>query len=429
VGLALTSYAQAVEALYARTTGGVRFGLERTRQLLQALDDPHLKVPVLHVAGTNGKGSSVATMEALLRARGDRVGRYTSPHLVDFRERMLVDGRMIPERAVTEFVDAHGALIERLGATFFEVTTALAFDQFVRAGVDVAVIETGLGGRLDSTNVVDPLAAGVVSVGLDHTEMLGATIEAIAGEKGGIFKAGRPAVIGVVPPGAREVLRQRAAALGASEVREVEALCAVTDVEVGPTGTRFTLAMGDVRATLETPLVGRHQAWNTAFALAMLDAAGSRWRVPLAEARFALSRIELPGRFQRVGRYLFDVAHNPDGARVLAETVRLAGVDRPMALVLCVLNDKDWRGMLDVLAPLAGHVVLTMAPTAPPGRAWSLADAEAYARELGARVTAEPSIAAALALGSSDARTVLVTGSFHTVGDAMASLQVTPLPG
>jgi len=429
VGLALTSYTQAVESLYARTTGGVRFGLDRTLALLNALGDPHLQLPVLHVAGTNGKGSSVATMDALLRAKGLRVGRYTSPHLVDFRERMLVDGRMIPEDEVTEFVERHGALIERLGATFFEVTTALAFDHFARAGADVAVVETGLGGRLDSTNVVQPLAAGVVSVGLDHTEMLGESIEAIAAEKGGIFKPGRPAVVGIVPDAAREVLHGTARAVGASRVLDVARECEVTAVEVGAAGTRFRLAMAGERAELTTPLVGRHQATNTAFALQMLHAAGPSWQLPLDAATRALASIRLSGRFHRAGRHLFDVAHNPDGARVLAETLRLAPPARPLALVLCVLSDKDWRGMLDVLAPLVDHVVLTHAPTAPPTRRWSLEEVTAYARTIATSVEAIPRLDQALARAEEMAPSVLVTGSFHTVGDAMASLQVAPLPG
>ena len=176
-------------------------------------------------------------------------------------------------------------------------------------------------------------------------------------------------------------------------------------------------------------IMGAEKATITAFALVMLRAAGPSWAVSLEDAARALPSVRLPGRFHRAGHHLFDVAHNPDGARVLAETLRLAPPPRPLALVLCVLNDKDWRGMLDVLAPLVDHLVLTLAPTAPPARSWSLEEATAYARSLAVPVEAIPRLEDALARAAAVAQTVLVTGSFHTVGDAMASLQVAPLPG
>ena len=180
MGVRLTALEEALGFLFARTTGGVKFGLERTLALLNALGNPHCSYPVIHVAGTNGKGSSLATAEALLRGRGMRVGKYTSPHLVDFRERILVDRVPIDADQIVEFVERWTPLVEQLGATFFEATTAMAFDAFARAEVDVALIETGLGGRLDSSNVVDPISAGVTSIGWDHMEYLGHTLEAIA---------------------------------------------------------------------------------------------------------------------------------------------------------------------------------------------------------------------------------------------------------
>ena len=429
MGLGLTSYDDAVAGLYARTTGGVRFGLERTLALLDALGRPHEKVPAFHVAGTNGKGSTVATLDALLRQAGWRVGRYTSPHLVDFRERIVVDGRMISREEVVDFIDRQGALVERLGATFFEVTTALAFAHFAREAVDVSVIETGLGGRLDSTNVVRPLAAGVVSVGIDHVDLLGDTIEAIAAEKAGIFKTGTPALIGAGPSSARAVLRETARDVGASPVLELSTACRVEGVKTAADGTRFTLALGGERAELHTPLVGTHQAQNTAFALLMLHAAGPRWAMPLSRANDALRGITLPGRFERRGRFLFDVAHNVDGARVLAESVGAAAPAKPVVLVLCVLRDKDWRGMLAELAPLAERALLTLAPSAPAERVWDLDEALAFAQSIGVDATAVPDLGEALERAARSAETVLVTGSFHTVGDAMARLQASPLPG
>jgi len=183
----LTSYKSALDRLFARTGSTSKFGLDRTRALLALLGNPEKKFKSFHVAGTNGKGSVVATAETLLRAKGLRVGRYTSPHLVDFRERFVVDGVEISDREVEEFLIRWERDSERLDATFFEITTALAFAHFASREVDIAVIETGLGGRLDSTNVITPLVAAVTSIGIDHTEYLGNTIGEIAREKGGIF--------------------------------------------------------------------------------------------------------------------------------------------------------------------------------------------------------------------------------------------------
>jgi dihydrofolate synthase/folylpolyglutamate synthase len=429
VGLTLTRYASALDYLFARTTGSVRFGLERTRALLAAMGDPHLASPVLHLAGTNGKGSSVATADALLRASGIRVGRYTSPHLVDFRERIAVNGVPISEDEVLSFVADWTPTVERLGASFFEATTALAFAHFARAGVQVAVVETGLGGRLDSTNVVQPLAAGVTSIGFDHMEYLGDTLAAIAGEKAGIFKTGTPAVIGEPDAVVRGYLARDARAAGATPVRVVVEESEISELALSPEGTRFRLrALGD-DCLVETPLVGKHQAANFAFTLTLLDAAGPPFAVPLAEASRSVRHVRLPGRFQRTGRWIFDVAHNPDGAATLAATLRVVEHERPVVALLCVLGDKDWRAMLDALAPVVSRFVLTNAPTAPESRAWSLADALAYAVEKGYPASAEPDFDEALATAEQDAGTVVVTGSFHTVGDAMARLQVSPLTG
>ena len=421
------AYQDALSRLFARTGGTSRYGLDRIRALLRELGDPHLAVPVFHVAGTNGKGSTVATLEAVLRARGHRVARFTSPHLVDFRERIVVQGRPIEEAAVVDFLARWMPTAERVGATFFEITTALAFDHFARAGVDVAIVETGLGGRLDSTNVVAPLVAGVTAIGLDHTELLGDTREKIAAEKAGIYKPGVPAIVGELDPEIRAVLVERARAAGASPVREVAAECTVRDVRVGREGTSFELDAPFGRARLVTPLLGGFQAHNVATALTMLDAAGPAWRVAATDAAPALADVRLPGRFQWAGRYLFDVAHNPDGARVLAATLAELAPARPVAALVTVLADKDWRGMLEALAPAVDHFVLSTAPTAPPGRVWHPEEAQAFAAARGWSAAVVPDFDQALARAESLGETVLVTGSFHTVGDAMLRLQVDPL--
>ena len=427
--LALSDYRGALEYLFARTTGAFKFGLERTRALLAEMRDPHLEIPTLHIAGTNGKGSCVATAEAILRAKGLRVARYTSPHLVDFRERIVVAGTPISPDEVVAFIQRWTPAIERIGASFFEATTAMAFLHFARERADVSLIETGLGGRLDSTNVVAPRAAGVVSIGYDHQEYLGPTLESIAAEKAGIFKHGAPAVIGEREEEVADWLATAARRAGASAVRVVRAETSVTDVSVDASGTSFMLhALGE-SARVRTPLAGRHQAANFAFTLCLLDAAGPPFETMLADAAAAAPTIRLPGRMQQVGRWIFDVAHNADGARTLAATVGAIVGRAPVTVVLCALADKDWRAMLEALQPIARRFLLTDAPTAPVGRRWSLPEAAVAASRLGVEVRAIPDFDAALAEASSYAERTLVTGSFHTVGDAMARLQVSPLTG
>jgi dihydrofolate synthase / folylpolyglutamate synthase len=425
----LGTYPEALDYLFARTTGGFKFGLERTIALLERLGNPQTRYPAFHIAGTNGKGSAVATIAALLTAKGMRVGTYTSPHLVDFRERIAVDGVPIPADDVIAFIARRTADVEELGASFFEATTAMAFEHFARAGVAVAVVEAGLGGRLDSTNVLLPVAAGVTSIGFDHTEYLGETLEAIAGEKAGIFKRGRGAVIGEPDPDTRLLLAGTAERAGAADIRVVADVARIADVEVRDDGTAFTLEMGGEKARLHTPLAGRHQAANTAFAIAMLDVAGETFRVSLHEAAAHLDKVRLPGRFQHIGRYIFDVAHNPGGASELARTIVAVRPPSPVSAVLCVLRDKNWREMILALRGAVSHFVLTMAPTAPVGRAWDIDEAFGFARQAGISVEAVVDFDTALARGVATGETVLVTGSFHTVGDAMARLQVSPLAG
>ncbi|HEV7990679.1 MAG TPA: folylpolyglutamate synthase/dihydrofolate synthase family protein [Gemmatimonadaceae bacterium] len=427
--LALTDYHAALEYLFARTTGAFKFGLDRTRALLQEMGDPHLAVPVLHIAGTNGKGSSVATADAILSSKGLRVARYTSPHLVDFRERIVVAGVPISPEQVVEFVERWTPAVERIEASFFEATTALAFQHFAREHADVALIETGLGGRLDSTNVVMPVAAGVTSIGFDHVDYLGPTLESIAREKAGIFKRGVPAVIGERDPLVRAQLADFARDAGASEVHVVADEMDVGEIALRADGTHFTIARRGEQHAVWTSLVGRHQAANFAFTVALLDAAGPPFATSLTDAASAAGSVVLPGRFQRVGRWIFDVAHNADGARTLASTLGAMEGSEPLTVLLCVLADKDWRAMLQALVPIATRFILTDAPTAPANRRWPLAEVAAFARSLEIESIIEADFDGALALAERTGATTLVTGSFHTVGDAMARLQVSPFTG
>lgn len=422
----LTAYRRALDTLFARTTGVSKFGLERTEAFLDVLGRPHDRLRVLHVAGTNGKGSTCATIEAVLRAGGHRVAKYTSPHLVDFRERFLVDGQAIDPAWVVTFLERWTDTVDRLGVTFFEATTCMAFAWFAEREVDMAVIETGLGGRLDATNVVRPLVATVTSIGIDHVEQLGPTREGIAREKGGIFKHGAVAVVGEPDRSIAEQLLAQARAVGARETFDLWRDAPPHGVDVDDRGTTFTVDAEGAALRVHTPLTGMHQASNTAVALHTVRLAGAPWWPGWSGAIASLADVRLPGRFHQVGRWIFDVAHNPDGAAVLARTLARVPARHLTALV-CVLADKDWRGMLEQLSTVVTEFILTNAPTAPTSRAWDLAAAEAWVRERGWTVEAVPDFDAALERAAMRPGKTVVTGSFHTVGDAMDRLHVSPL--
>ncbi len=404
----------------------MRLGLEHTRAFLAYLGDPQRSLRnVVHLAGTNGKGSTAATLEALLRASGLRVGKYTSPHLIDFRERIVVDGEPIPAARVSSFIAQELAAIERMEITFFEATTALAMLYFAEMQVDAAVVETGLGGRLDSTNVIVPDVAVVTSIGIDHVEYLGSTLESIAGEKAGIFKAGAAAAIGDGNPAIAALLRGRALAAGSSPVVTLLERGWPSDVVVSAEGTSFTARDAEgVERRWRTPLVGRHQAANAAVALLAHDLLGAETALTAAACQDALDGVRLTGRFERRGAFILDVAHNPAGSGVLAATLEQVQPPRPVVTVLSVLSDKDWQGMMQQLAPYTDLFVLTIAPSAPDNRLWDPQVAHAYAAAAGWASVVETDLGVALERARGAGETVLVTGSFHTVGDALLRLPV-----
>lgn len=423
------TYKETIERLFERTGSKISPGLERTEQLLDALGDPHRKYPSFHVAGTNGKGSTVATLDALLRFGGRRVARYTSPHLIDFRERIVVDGQPIPEHTLLDLLHRIEPLAEAIEATFFEITTAAAMAYFADCNVDVAVIETGLGGALDSTNVLDPVVATVTNISLDHTEYLGNTLQSIADEKGGIFKFGRPAVIGEPRLDLAKRLAERAAERGATPITIIRSDWRAWSVSLAGGMTSFTAATPMGRTRLSTPLIGEHQVRNTLAALATIHAAGPSYAVNKRDINRALSSVSLPGRFQRVREWIFDVAHNAAGARALAETLAAQPSPPPVTVVLGVLKDKDWHGMIDALAPVTDRFIITQPLTAPAQRAWDPLQAAAHANACKVPVTLDPEFRVAIARAAALPGTKVVCGSFHTVGDAMTVLGIDPNAG
>jgi len=412
----MLSYAAALDYLFPRLTQ-IKFGLETTRELLARLGNPHELMPVVHVGGTNGKGSVTTLISAALRAAGWRVGTYTSPHLVSFRERIVVDGVPISEAAVAMWTEHLQPAADKLGATFFETTTAMAFADLAARGAEIAVIEVGLGGRLDSTNVVQPLASVVTKIEMDHQKYLGETLEAIAKEKAWIAKPGAPFVIGETRPEIIEVLRREAAAA----VRSVDP-AAHADVRVVP---------GKLGYEGDLALRGRHQRRNAAVAAEVLRALPSPYGPAEAAIRESFAAATIPGRLDQRGRWLFDVAHNPDGVAALCDALDDLAPARPIHALVSILGDKAWPEMLVRLDKVVDRGVLTVTPSAE-GRRWDLEWLKRWLRDP-ARPPARahwqliPDFSAALQSVQQGAGTVLVTGSFHTVGDVMEVLGFQPV--
>ena len=405
------TYDEALEFLFPRTTT-IKFGLTTTRALLKSLGSPHEVMPSIHIGGTNGKGSVSTLVAAALREAGWRVGLYTSPHLISFRERIQVDGVPISEEAVAMWTARLLPPILERKATFFEATTALAFADFAARGVEIAVVEVGLGGRLDSTNVVRPLASGVTKIERDHMKYLGDTLELIACEKAGIAKPGVPFVIGETDPTLVEVLRREARrAVGRADRR------ARADIRVLPPDYEWRGPLG---------LAGPHQRRNAAVAQGILMALPSPYRPTATQIERAFGLARVPGRLDKRGRWLFDVAHNPDGMRSLVKALSALRPKRPLHALVSILGDKEWPEMLVQLDQAIDRGVLTIAPTAA-GRGWDIEWLRRWLRDPSrppahAEWTLIPDFTEAIAKIQEGAGTVLVTGSFHTVGDVMSTL-------
>jgi len=410
------TYEQALDFLFPRTTT-IKFGLATTRALLESLGDPHEVMPSIHIGGTNGKGSVVTLVAGALREAGWRVGVYTSPHLVSFRERIRVGDVPISEDAVAMWTERLRPLILERKATFFEASTAIAFADFAARGAEIAVVEVGLGGRLDSTNVVRPLVSAVTKIERDHMKYLGNTLEKIASEKAGIAKPGAPFVIGEREPALVEVLRREARrAIARQDAR------ATPDIRVLPPDYEWCGPLS---------LAGPHQRRNAAVAHGVLMALAAPYRPDLESINRAFGQARIPGRLDRRGKWLFDVAHNPDGIRALITALEAMRQPRPIHGLVSILGDKEWPEMLVQLDRVLDQGVLTVAPTAA-GRGWNTDWLRRWLRAPNrpparASWTLIPDFTEALDVVQRGAATVLVAGSFHTVGDVMQALGLSDL--
>jgi dihydrofolate synthase / folylpolyglutamate synthase len=416
------TYAEAVARLLALRGGeyaGMRPGLERIEALLEALDRPERAYTLAQVGGTNGKGSMAAMLAAMLRADGRRVGLFTSPHLVSFRERIRVDGEAIAEDAVVDGVEALGTLIARQDATVFEATTALAFDHFARERVDIAVLEVGLGGRVDATTVGRPAVEVLGPIDFDHREFLGDTLTAIATEKAAILRSGT-AISAAQPPEAAAVVLEHVARAGVPLLMEGRDLT-VTLRARSLDGQRIDCAGPGWRLDdLRLGLLGAYQLGNALLAVT----AGRVLDVGERAIRDGLARTRWPGRFEvrhrAGGRLVLDGAHNPAGARALAASLEAYFGDTPATLIFGVLRDKDAAGILQPLLGRARRVILTA--SASP-RAAAPADLRALV-PASLPVDVAPSVAEALALAevAPAAALVCVAGSLTLVGAALGHL-------
>jgi dihydrofolate synthase/folylpolyglutamate synthase len=418
-----TDYSAVQDYLFGLKTQGPKFGIDRMRLLTAALGHPERAVPCIHIAGTNGKGSVAAMLRGIFTAADWRVGLYTSPHLVRLGERVQVDRELLSEaeigayamelKPVAEGIAAAGAADDH--PSFFEFMTAMAFLQFARKQCDVNLIEVGLGGRLDATNVVVPEVSVITSIGLDHCEMLGDTIEQIAAEKAGIIKAGIPVVIGRLPVAAESVIRAHAARLG---------------VRVSSVRKEFGEALENFP---RTNLEGDYQRWNAATATLVARALPARWRLDEDLIARGLMQTEWPGRWQRVQlggrRAILDASHNPEGAQVLDAnlTQLVAETGRAPIVITGVLGVARARPLLETLCRHAREIHLVVPKQARASsyeELESLVPAAFYAG--GGRVIRDtverlfPGDDACVAGGPDDV--VVVTGSIYLLGEVMARI-------
>jgi dihydrofolate synthase/folylpolyglutamate synthase len=425
-----------------------KFDLAHMRVLLEALENPERKFSSVLIAGTNGKGSAAATLASILQASGLKTGLYTSPHLIRINERIRIDGSPITDDAFAGIHDLVDRTAERLVSenelpwhpSFFEMLTAIAFEYFSREKVDIAVLEVGMGGRLDATNVVDPRISIITDISLDHQKFLGNTLTQIAREKAGII---RPEGIVVTLPQAPEandvigntILSQNAR--GISAVPYVPPVSPTSAQYLQPSThekagyvARYPLQVLGAQITVETPLVGRHQLRNVALAIAAAEELSHQGfpRIHAATIERGVRDTRWPGRFHVLPATLdhpeivFDVAHNPAGAWALRSTLSATYEDRPLIFVFGAMRDKSIGEMAEILFPLADRVIATHVENP---RAASATEIREAAKRVATEIEDAPDVASALALARTAAGTrglLVVTGSIYIVGEAMRVL-------
>jgi dihydrofolate synthase/folylpolyglutamate synthase len=442
---AFKTYQQAIDYLFERTDyekqerlryNVTTFNLDRMQKLLSLLGNPHKKIHTVHIGGTKGKGSTATMLARMIEANGYKVGLYTSPHVVHLHERITIDSTMISDSEMCGLLNRVYAPVEKLSKTdpptFFEIMTAMAFMHFLDNEVDIAIIETGLGGRLDSTNVIKPKVIGITSLSIDHQNLLGNTIDSIAKEKAGIFKRGVPAVTVQQEPSAMRVLKSQATAVQAplsvtgSDIDFSQRF--ETSREHGP-HTRICLTTPTSKFEhLRVPLHGRHQAINCGLALAMLDKLKSAgYKIDNDKAAEGLYKVSLAGRMEMIWhdpRIMIDAAHNAASIQALIHAVGQNIPYDSMVVIFGCNSDKDVGGMLQMLQFGADKVIFTRSNSP---KAVSPEDlAEMYTEICGKMCQTAPSLGQALQLARSAVSKedlICITGSFYLIGQAKVRFQ------
>jgi dihydrofolate synthase/folylpolyglutamate synthase len=432
------NYAESLASLASlgQELRGVKFDLANIRHVLSALGHPERAYPSAIVAGTNGKGSTAAMLASILACSGYKTGLYTSPHLVRVNERIRIDGQEVGDddfalafsevESVVSRLLQQGVLVQR--PSFFEFLTATGFVHFARARVDFAVLEVGMGGRLDATNVVEPEVAVITNVDLDHTEYLGTTHAAIAGEKAGVIRGGRPVISGCAHPEAAEVVRRRAAELGA-ELVEIPTFARVENLQSRRGWYGFDLALNGTRFhRLQSGLRGRFQVDNTGAAVAAAWKLSARgFRIPHEAIALGIARADWPGRlevFAQSPLTLLDGAHNPAAARALAEFIRTELAGRSLTLVYASMRDKAIEEISSLLFPLASKIYLTRTSQHRAATPEEILDRSA--RELQRSIVIEPDPSQALRTARRESPregVVLAAGSLFLVGSLQEALR------
>jgi dihydrofolate synthase/folylpolyglutamate synthase len=412
------------QRLFSRTTHGIKLGLERMQSAAVRFGNPQNSYASVHVAGTNGKGSTCASIEAVLRSQGYKTGLFTSPHIVSFEERFVIDGRPVSSG---QWVDVYRDLestIEDLDLTFFEAATLIAFELFKREHVGFAVFETGMGGRLDSTNVISPKVCAITRIAMDHMQFLGSDILSIAGEKLGIIKKGVPCIM--AEPESKDV-RDCAQAICREKQAHLEFANATKETRDNKIGHSSVSFVYD-NQRFELPLCGAFQVQNALVAIKTLSAVGI---TDMEKTAAALEKAFLPGRFQveSVGakKIIFDVGHNPDAAAAFTTALSQRFENRSICFVIGIMKDKDMAGMFEQYCKKADRIILTR----PEGeRSADTATLKSNIPEwYRGGVQQSPVVGEAVeAALSSGEDVVCIVGSFFTVGEAMVSLSLSPYP-
>jgi dihydrofolate synthase/folylpolyglutamate synthase len=444
------SYQTAIARMYAlghelAQTPSHKFDLAHMRALLDAMNNPERRFPSVLIAGTNGKGSTAATLASILRASGLRTGLYTSPHLVRINERIRINGETVSDDDFALLHDLVDRTAERLveegelpwHPSFFEMLTAIAFEHFAQKKVEIAVLEVGMGGRLDATNVVEPRVSVITDISLDHQKYLGDTVAEIAREKAGIIRRGGVVITLPQQPQANDVIGRSIMDL---EARGVSAVPYVPPVSPASTDylassgegipvLRYPLQVMGEQILVETPLVGRHQLRNVALAIAAAEELGRKgFRITSESIERGIGETRWPGRFQvlpataRSPEYVLDVAHNPAGAWALRSALSSCYEERPLTFVFGAMRDKAIAEMAEILFPLAEHVILTRADNP---RSAAPEEIRQAAARVSVSIEEAENVAAALTVARTGPKGVLViTGSIYIVGEAMQSLGV-----